>query len=196
MLRRMFFGLVLAFLFVSVAAERAHASLLVHIDKSTQQMRVSVDGVPRHVWNVSTGRTGFGTPNGRFRPQRLERTWFSRKYYNSPMPHSVFFHHGYAIHGTNYISRLGGTASHGCVRLHPANAAALFALVRSHGMGNTSIVVGGSNETQVAKKRRPSNSARAQAREPYRHAEQPFYEDPFYGQAPRRLRYAVPTYAY
>ena len=34
-----------------------------------------------------------------------------------------------------------GRASHGCVRLHPSHAAMLFALVRSHGMGRTRIVV-------------------------------------------------------
>ena len=59
----------------------------------------------------------------------------------SPMPHSIFFKGGYAIHGTNYIKRLGTPASHGCVRLHPDNAAQLFALVRENGMTNTQIVV-------------------------------------------------------
>ena len=36
----------------------------------------------------------------------------------------------FAIHGTNDLTRLGGPASHGCVRLHPLHAAALFALVQ------------------------------------------------------------------
>ncbi|HEY0567984.1 MAG TPA: L,D-transpeptidase, partial [Xanthobacteraceae bacterium] len=69
---------------------------------------------------------------GVFRPQMLARSWFSRKYYSSPMPYSIFYHKGYAIHGTNYLSRLGGPASHGCVRLHPANAAVLFSLVQRY----------------------------------------------------------------
>jgi lipoprotein-anchoring transpeptidase ErfK/SrfK len=59
------------------------------------------------------------------------------------MPHSIFFHGGYAIHGSYEISRLGGPASHGCVRLHPANAATLFALVGREGMGATTIVISG-----------------------------------------------------
>jgi hypothetical protein len=63
--------------------------------------------------------------------------------------HSIFFHEGYAIHGTIYVSRLGRRASHGCVRLHPKNAAALFDLVRSRGMRSTTIVV--SNTDYVAK---------------------------------------------
>lgn len=128
----------------------ARADLLIRIDKSSQQMTVSLKGETRHVWPVSTGRAGFGTPTGEFRPQWMARSWFSRKYYNAPMPHSIFFHRGYAIHGTSEIGRLGGPASHGCVRLGPANAAALFALVNAHGMKSTRIEVVGSNPVMVA----------------------------------------------
>jgi L,D-transpeptidase catalytic domain len=119
----------------------AHAAILVEIEKSTQTMYVTVNGVTRHQWPVSTGRGRFGTPSGTFRPQRLERRWFSRRYYNSPMPYSVFFHKGYAIHGTSEIHRLGGPASHGCVRLHPRNAAALFQLVQGFGPARTRIAI-------------------------------------------------------
>jgi lipoprotein-anchoring transpeptidase ErfK/SrfK len=130
------------------AADRAEADVVVNINKSKQRMAIVVDGVERHVWRISTG-TGGGPPSGTYRPQRLERKWFSRKYNWSPMPHSIFFHEGYAIHGTVYVSRLGRRASHGCVRLHPRNAAALFDLVRSRGMRTTTIVV--SNTDYVAK---------------------------------------------
>lgn len=131
-------AMLLASVFVPAAA--AEAQVVVHISKASQRMSVSVDGAQRYVWRVSTGKGGFGTPNGVFRPQMLARSWFSRKYYNSPMPYSIFFHGGYAIHGTNYLSQLGGPASHGCVRLHPSNAAVLFGLVQRH-RGNTRIVV-------------------------------------------------------
>ena len=119
----------------------ARASLLVRIDKSSQRMDVVVDGVRRFRWPVSTGRGRFGTPSGVFHPRMLARRWFSRRYYSSPMPYSVFFHRGYAIHGTYQISRLGGPASHGCVRLHPQNAAILFSLILRDGPGHTRIVV-------------------------------------------------------
>ena len=76
-----------------------------------------------------------------FHPQSMVRKHFSRKYYNSPMPHSIFFYYGFAIHGTNDISRLGGPASHGCVRLHPSHAAALFALVQRDGPSHTRIEI-------------------------------------------------------
>ena len=124
------------------AGGRAAADVLVVIDKASQRMSVSIDGRTRYVWPVSTGRSGYGTPSGRFRPQWMARTYFSKKYYDSPMPHSIFFYHGYAIHGTEYIHRLGGPASHGCVRLHPRAAATLFALVQNYGMHRTRIVIG------------------------------------------------------
>jgi hypothetical protein len=145
--------LALAFSFVVsflLTLQPAHASLVVQIDKSRQRMTVLVDGQPRYSWLVSTGRNGFGTPSGTYRPQRLARTWFSRKYYNSPMPYSIFFHNGFAIHGSYEIRRLGGPASHGCVRLHPAHAAVLYGLVQRHGSGDTRIVVAGQIHTAAA----------------------------------------------
>ena len=70
---------------------------------------------------------------GRFRPQWMARSWFSTKYYGSPMPHSIFFHKGYAIHGTNHISRLGGPASHGCCGCIPARPQACALVKRTDG---------------------------------------------------------------
>ena len=72
------------------------------------------------------------------------------------MPHSIFFHGGFAIHGSYEISRLGGPASHGCIRLHPSDAAALYTLVRTEGMSATTIVVSGSN-TAAARDQRYFN---------------------------------------
>lgn len=138
-LARLVFAIVAVM--AGLALTPARAGVVVQIDKSSQRMAVSVDGTTRYSWPVSTGRRGYGTPSGVFRPQMMARRWYSRKYYNSPMPYSIFFHRGYAIHGTYDRARLGGPASHGCVRLHPSNAAALFALVERRGRGNTRIVV-------------------------------------------------------
>jgi hypothetical protein len=128
---------------MSLLASAAGAHVLINVDKSSQQMTVSIDGAPRYRFAVSTGRPGLGTPSGTFHPQRMEPTWFSKEYYNSPMPHSIFFHGGFAIHGSYEISHLGGPASHGCIRLHPDNAATLYALVQQQGMAATTIVVSG-----------------------------------------------------
>ncbi len=121
---------------------RAEAGIVITVDKSAQQLSVVVDGFPRYSWPVSTARWGYRTPNGTYRPQRLERKWYSRKYDWSPMPYSIFFDGGYAIHGSYEISHLGRPASHGCIRLHPENAAILFALVKAN-RNDTQIVVTG-----------------------------------------------------
>lgn len=122
-----------------LVAEAAELGVL--IDLSEQTMTVEVEGIRAHTWPVSTARRGYRTPTGRFRPIRLERVWYSRKYDNAPMPHSIFFHGGYAIHGTTEIRTLGRPVSHGCVRLHPDNARVLFGLVRSYGPGSTIIAI-------------------------------------------------------
>lgn len=116
-------------------------SIVAQINLSRQRMEVTVNGVPRYSWPISTARRGYRTPLGSYRPQRMYRRYFSRKYDNAPMPYSIFFNGGYAIHGTTDLKRLGRPASHGCVRLHPSNAATLFALVKEYGAGNTRIIV-------------------------------------------------------
>jgi lipoprotein-anchoring transpeptidase ErfK/SrfK len=123
------------------AADRAAASVIVHIDRSRQQMDVTVDGEQRYTWRVSTARPGYITPSGTYHPHMLAARWFSRVYDNAPMPHSIFFYGGYAIHGTYEIAGLGRPVSHGCVRLDPGNAAILFGLVEREGMSATTIVV-------------------------------------------------------
>lgn len=134
-------GLIVAAAMVMSAWAPAWADVVVQIDKSSQRMTVSIDGTPRYNWPVSTGRRGYGTPSGVFRPQAMVRRHFSRRYYNSPMPHSIFFYRGFAIHGTTELASLGGPASHGCIRLHPSHAAVLFALVQRDGPRNTRIVI-------------------------------------------------------
>lgn len=123
------------------APQAIAASLVARIDVGSQTMTVSRQGQVLYRWKVSTARRGYVTPRGTYRPQRLHRMWYSRKYDMSPMPWSVFYHGGYAIHGTNAVKRLGKPASHGCVRLHTANAATFYALVREVGPANTRIVV-------------------------------------------------------
>ena len=140
-MRRWFCLLAALSCLVLSAGTGAEASVAVHIDRATQRMYVNVDGAPRYNWRVSTARAGYITPPGTYHPQMLARRWFSRKYYNSPMPHSIFFYGGFAIHGTYEISRLGGPASHGCVRLDPGNAATLYGIVEREGMGATTIVI-------------------------------------------------------
>lgn len=117
------------------------ASLVAQIDISQQTMTVKQYGRVVHRWKVSTARRGYRTPRGTYRPIRMHTMWYSRKYDMTPMPYSIFFYGGYAIHGTNAIRNLGRPVSHGCVRLHPANAKTLYSMVKRVGPGNVRIVV-------------------------------------------------------
>jgi lipoprotein-anchoring transpeptidase ErfK/SrfK len=135
-----------AIVFGCLAGQPAPASaatnkLKIDIDLSSQTMWVDGGFFSRYTWRVSTARPGYRTPVGKYRPTRLERMWYSSKYENSPMPHSIFFLGGYAIHGTYEVKRLGRPVSHGCIRLHPSNASKLFGLVKSYGAKNTVITI-------------------------------------------------------
>jgi hypothetical protein len=128
---------------VLTLGQAAHADLLIEVDKSTQQMTVTVNGEQLYQWPVSTGGQGYDTPSGNFRPFRMEIDHYSEEWDNAPMPYSIFFtQEGHAIHGTNHSS-LGRPASHGCVRLSVKNAATLWALVKREKMANTKVVLTG-----------------------------------------------------
>jgi L,D-transpeptidase catalytic domain len=139
----------------------ARANLLISIDKHAQQMTVTVDGDPRYVWPVSTGRGGYNTPGGQFQPFRMERDHFSREWDDAPMPYSIFFtKQGHAIHGTNHKID-GSPESHGCVRLSVAHAAILWALVKQNKMANTRVELIGHipNRNELLARRELGNEA-------------------------------------
>jgi lipoprotein-anchoring transpeptidase ErfK/SrfK len=140
-MRRIVLAALCAALPFVALSNSAEANVLVRVDRATQTMDVSVDGASVYRWPVSTGRRGFGTPAGTYRPQRMAARWYSTVYHNAPMPHAIFFRGGFAIHGSYHVARLGGPASHGCIRLHPSAAAALYGLVQREGAHNTTIVV-------------------------------------------------------
>lgn len=111
-------------------ATPAMAQTDITISKSRQRMIVhSSEG--SYSWPVSTARRGYYTPTGSFHPYSLQPMHYSRKYDNAPMPHSIFFSGGYAIHATPHTGNLGRPASHGCVRLSPGNAATLYGIVKN-----------------------------------------------------------------
>ena len=123
------------------AIDVACASIAVRIQLSRQTMSVAVDGADFATWPVSTARRGYRTPVGRYRPYALAAMHYSSLYDDAPMPYSIFFRGGYAIHGTTEIRNLGRAVSHGCVRLSPDHARSLFELVQSQGRQNTTIEI-------------------------------------------------------
>jgi len=132
-------------LFMAAGNAPAQASVsnevVARISISEQKMQVSVGGRQTYEWKVSTAGKGYVTPTGSWKPYRMHEMWYSRKYDNAPMPHSVFFTGGYAVHATPHVKNLGRPASHGCIRLHPTNAEAFYTLVKTFGQQNTRIVI-------------------------------------------------------
>ena len=116
-------------------------TLKIVVKKSRQRMYVYLNRRLIYSFKVSTARRGYWTPTGVYRPYSLQRMHYSRKYNNSPMPWSIFFKGGFAIHGTNAVGRLGRPASHGCVRVHPRNAKRLFRVIQKYGKKNTRIII-------------------------------------------------------
>lgn len=143
----------------------AEASVQIHIDLSSQTMHVSSES-GSYDWRISTARAGYRTPRGTYHPSHLQRMHYSRKYHMSPMPHSIFFAGGYAIHGTYETGSLGRPASHGCVRLAPGNAARLYQMVQAEGARIT--ITGSPPHAAYARLHRRSHRALAYA--PARHA--------------------------
>jgi len=139
---RKIFTAVLALLFLQFnAVSASSANLIANISLSSQTMTVSQNGIVKYRWKVSTARKGYVTPKGSWSAKWLSRNHRSRKYDNAPMPFAVFFNGGYAVHATFDLKRLGRPASHGCVRLHPDNAAQFFSMTSRNGLKNTRIVV-------------------------------------------------------
>ena len=143
------------------------STVLIHIDKTAQNMTVFLDGGKRYHWPVSTGRAGYSTPSGNFTPTSMNEVWYSKQWDNSPMPHSIFFmKDGHAIHGSYEVKHLGKPVSHGCVRISPRNAVTLYALVGKNGLENTQVVLTGATpggESKVASSARPRVKVRRAA---------------------------------
>ncbi|KHD88252.1 MAG: hypothetical protein OM95_10125 [Bdellovibrio sp. ArHS] len=117
-----------------------------------QRMKVYLNGYLTYDWPVSTGRerwetaksgrTYFSvTPAGFFYPYMLNKDHYSETW-QTPMPYSVFFNGGIAVHATTpgLYKYLGTRASGGCVRLHHENAAFVFNRIQSEGRGLVPVI--------------------------------------------------------
>jgi lipoprotein-anchoring transpeptidase ErfK/SrfK len=115
--------------------------IYVTIDINDQLMKVYKGDTIVYSWLCSTGRKGYNTPKGNFSPYHATTMHYSKQWDNAPMPYSVFFNKGVAIHGTNHVSRLGRRASHGCVRLRVKHAKKFYKLARKYGYNRIHIEV-------------------------------------------------------
>lgn len=103
-------------------------------------MKVYVNGKREYVWRVSTGKKGWPTPIGSFRPYKTHRNYYE-KYWGANLPYLVAVYRGIAIHGTKATHKLGRPVSHGCIRLSMSNASRFYNLVKKHGLRNTRVVI-------------------------------------------------------
>jgi len=86
--------------------EPAAHSILINIDKSTQQMTVFLDGVQKYDWPISTGKRGYSTPSGTFAALSMNEIWYSKEWENAYAA-CHFLHEGRA----RYPRELRGEAS-------------------------------------------------------------------------------------
>ena len=136
----------------NAAPEPPKSTVLINIDKASQEMTVFVDGVELYTWPVSTGRRGYSTPSGTYTTTSMNEIWYSKQWDNAPMYHAIFFtKKGHAIHGTLEEKNLGKAASHGCVRISRENAKSLYKLVGATGLDNVQVVLSGETPGGEAK---------------------------------------------
>ncbi len=145
---------------MAVLSSTAQAKVLARVNLSSQTMNVYVNGSLQHSWAISSGKAGYNTPRGTYGPTRLVKMHYSKKYNNAPMPNSIFFRGGFAIHGTGHTGALGRPASHGCVRLSRGHAHQLYSLVKAHGARNTRISISGYAPQVASYRRRVKTSYR------------------------------------
>lgn len=142
-------------------------TLNIDIDLTKQRMTLTEYGKVAGTWPISSGAEGHRSPTGTFRPIWSSKMWYSKQYDNAPMPHSVFFNGGVAMHATQSVGRLGTPASHGCIRQSPANAEKTYKLVAKHGNSHVKIVVHGKPkdyEPRIARRDRGNDRDMAAAR--------------------------------
>jgi lipoprotein-anchoring transpeptidase ErfK/SrfK len=139
-------------------------TLTLKVDLRAQRVTVQEGNSVKHVWPISSGRGGYATQTGTFQPQWTSKMWYSRQWDMAPMPHAVFFNKGTAFHATNAVGSLGRPASHGCIRLAPANAAKLYSLVHRHGLASTKVIVHGpSSGPAIARRNNKGQNRQAAA---------------------------------
>jgi hypothetical protein len=194
-INRLIVALTVAIVAVLAFGDVANAGLLIEINKSAQRMTVVVDGKQLYDWPVSTGGSGYDTPNGTFKPFRMEIDHYSQEWDDAPMPYSIFFTKiGHAIHGTNQQRNLGHPVSHGCVRLSVKNAATLWELVKREKMANTTVVLSGAIPDAESPSVARSRPMPLTADDPRYAAPPPQYQRRYDGYGPPGVAQSPPNY--
>lgn len=117
---------------------RCRTGRVLCIDKTSRTLRWVVDGQTEVTLDVRFGSEETPTREGVFRVDRKAAEHVS-SIYGSPMPYSMFFSRGQAVHySSDFAARGYDGASHGCVNVRDKAAlASLFGQVR---VGDTVVV--------------------------------------------------------
>jgi len=106
----------------AVAARSSAAGVHVEVTRARQLLLVVTNARVKAIYAVSTGKAGYRTPSGTFRVSRQQVAGWSYQY-NVPLPWVSYFLRGYAVHAGTIPGR---PASHGCVRVPPPFAEAIY----------------------------------------------------------------------
>ena len=97
--------------------ERCMTGRVMCVSKTTRMLTWVVDGVPQYGFDVRFGSDELPTREGVF-PVYHKQVDVISNLYHTPMPYSMFFSGGQAVHYSSNFARLGyAGASHGCINV-------------------------------------------------------------------------------
>ncbi|HET8594812.1 MAG TPA: L,D-transpeptidase family protein, partial [Intrasporangium sp.] len=97
--------------------QRCLTGRVICISKATRMLTWVVEGVPQYQFDVRFGSEALPTREGTFAITWKKKDVISNLYH-TPMPYSMFFSGGQAIHYSSNFARLGyNGSSHGCVNV-------------------------------------------------------------------------------
>jgi peptidoglycan hydrolase-like protein with peptidoglycan-binding domain len=97
--------------------ERCMTGRVMCVSKTTRHLTWVVDGVPQYGFDVRFGSDELPTREGVFSVY-LKKVDVISNLYHTPMPYSMFFSGGQAVHYSSNFARLGYSgASHGCINV-------------------------------------------------------------------------------
>jgi len=111
---------------------------LITVDLGAQKLTAWQDGKIKHETKVSSGMRLTPTVKGSFKvwlkvpmqdmrgPSPYKDIYPTGRYLVKNVPHVLYFHQGYAIHGAYWHNNFGRVASHGCVNVPLASAEILY----------------------------------------------------------------------
>jgi lipoprotein-anchoring transpeptidase ErfK/SrfK len=101
--------------------QRCLTGRVICISKSTRMLTWVIEGVPQYQFDVRFGSEALPTREGTFLVFSKQKDVISNLYF-TPMPYSLFFSGGQAVHYSSNFARLGyNGSSHGCVNVRDWN---------------------------------------------------------------------------